>query len=186
MFSSPANAAVITKVCVLLGFSALDAKNVNTECVQSHGLLRAPPPCFTHMSRDVAGPFLEASLQRRGLSQQGVVARTALLRHMEPVTYLGLVVAPLPIQFDYRLAGVIEAFHDSLDPEFNERAASSREAEDSQAPQREPTSASKAGIGTVLLSSAPLAAGESSWTLRRRERPPPEGEASPKSNGRAN
>ena len=33
-------------MCVLLGFSALDAKNVNTECVQSHGLLRAPPPSF--------------------------------------------------------------------------------------------------------------------------------------------
>ena len=47
VFSSPANAAVITKMCALLGFSALDAKNVNIECVQSHGLLQAPSPCLS-------------------------------------------------------------------------------------------------------------------------------------------
>ena len=47
VFSSPANAAVITKMGVLLGFSALDAKNANTECVQSHGLLQTPSPCVS-------------------------------------------------------------------------------------------------------------------------------------------
>ena len=46
VISSPANAAVMTKMCVSLGFLAPDAKNVNKKCVHSHGLLRAPPPCF--------------------------------------------------------------------------------------------------------------------------------------------